>query len=274
MENRSRGIYVLEMRDFDVILRMAWLRTNRATIRCHKKKVMLQMIDEQEFTFHGLKVGATIPQIFAVRARKMMRKKWCQALPVSLVANEIEEVTIHQVPVVYEYKDVFPEDLPYDLVPDRQVEFTIDLVPVVVLVSKAPYQMTLKELQKLKVHLQELQEKSFIRPNVSPWGALVLFVRKTDEPLRMCIDYGELNKLTVKNKYILPRISDLFHQLEGVKVFSKIDMRSGYHQLRVKREFIPKRVFQTRYGHFEVVVMFGLKNTSVVFMDLMNRDLH
>nr|GFA82119.1 putative reverse transcriptase domain-containing protein [Tanacetum cinerariifolium] len=118
---------------------------------------------------------------------------------------------------------------------------------------------------------KELQDKDFIRPSSSPWGALVLFVKKKDGSFRMCIDYRELNKLTIKNRYPLPRIDDLFDQLQGSRYFSKIDLRSGYHQLRVREKDIPKTTFRTRYGHFEFTVMpFGLTNAPVVFMDLMN----
>ncbi|KAL4034988.1 hypothetical protein IC575_003662 [Cucumis melo] len=128
------------------------------------------------------------------------------------------------------------------------------------------------ELKELKVQLQELLDKGFIRPSVSPWGAPVLFVKKKDRSMRLCIDYRELNKVTVKNRYPLPRIDDLFDQLQGATVFSKIDLRSGYHQLRIKDEDVPKIAFRSRYGHYEFIVMsFGLTNAPAVFMDLMNR---
>ncbi|KAL0556624.1 hypothetical protein IC582_005138 [Cucumis melo] len=128
------------------------------------------------------------------------------------------------------------------------------------------------ELKELKVQLQELLDKGFIRPSVSPWGAPVLFVKKKDGSMRLCIDYRELNKVTVKIRYPLPRIDDLFDQLQGATVFSKIDLRSGYHQLRIKDEDVPKTAFRSRYGHYEFIVMsFGLTNAPTVFMDLMNR---
>ena len=128
------------------------------------------------------------------------------------------------------------------------------------------------ELRELKVQLQDLLDKGFIRPNTSPWGAPVLFVKKKYGSLRLCIDYRQLNKVTVKNKYPLPRIDDLFDQLQETRCFSKIDLRSGYHQLRVKREDISKTAFRTRYRHYEFLVMsFGLTNAPATFMDLMNR---
>ncbi|GJZ35963.1 putative reverse transcriptase domain-containing protein, partial [Tanacetum coccineum] len=127
-------------------------------------------------------------------------------------------------------------------------------------------------MQELSNQLQELADRGFIRPSTLPWGAPVLFVKKKDGSFRICIDYRELNKFTIKNRYPLPRIDDLFDQLEGSSVYSKIDLRSGYYQLRVRDEDIPKTAFRTRYGHYEFQVMpFGLTNAPAVFMDLMNR---
>ncbi|GJZ60512.1 putative reverse transcriptase domain-containing protein [Tanacetum coccineum] len=158
------------------------------------------------------------------------------------------------------------------LPPVRQVEFQIDLIPGAAPVARAPYRLAPSEMQELSDQLQELADRGFIRPSTSPWGAPVLFVKKKDGSFRMCIDYRELNKLTVKNRYPLPRIDDLFDQLQGSSVYSKIDLRSGYHQLRVRDEDIPKTAFRTRYGHYEFQVMpFGLTNAPAVFMDLMNR---
>ncbi|GKA17128.1 putative reverse transcriptase domain-containing protein [Tanacetum coccineum] len=156
--------------------------------------------------------------------------------------------------------------------PTRQVEFQIDLVPSDEPVARAPYRLALSEMKELSDQLQELSAKGFIRPSSSPWRAPVLFVKKMDGSFQMCINYRELNKLTVKNRYPLPRIDDLFDQLQGSRFYSKIDLRSGYHQLRVCEEDIPKTAFRTRYGHNEFQVMlFGLTNAPAVFIDLMNR---
>ncbi|GJV35186.1 putative nucleotidyltransferase, ribonuclease H [Tanacetum coccineum] len=182
-----------------------------------------------------------------------------------------DEKRLEDIPVVREFPEVFPEDLP-GLPPVRQVEFQIDLIPGATPVARAPYRLAPSEMQELSNQLQELADRGFIRPSTSPWGAPVLFVKKKDGSFRMCIDYRELNKLTVKNRYPLPRIDDLFDQLQGSSVYSKIDLRLGYHQLRVKDEDIPKTAFRTRYKHYEFQVMpFGLTNAPAVFIDLMNR---
>ncbi|GJY99620.1 putative nucleotidyltransferase, ribonuclease H [Tanacetum coccineum] len=173
-------------------------------------------------------------------------------------------------PVVRNFPCVFPKDLS-GLPLSHDVEFRIDLIPGVMPVAKSPYRLAPTEMQELSNQLKDLQEKGFIRPSSSPWGAPVLFVKNKDGSFRMCIDYRELNKLTIKNRYPLPRIDDLFDQLQGSRYFSKIDLRSGYHQLRVREEDIPKTAFRTRYGHFELTVMpFSLSNAPAVFMDLMN----
>ncbi|KAL0554222.1 hypothetical protein IC582_008139 [Cucumis melo] len=189
----------------------------------------------------------------------------------SVVHTRELEVSLSSEPVVRKYPDIFPNELP-GLSPPREIDFAIELESGIALISRAPYRMALVELKELKVQLQELLDKGFIRPSVSPWRAPVLFVKKKDGSMRLCIDYRELNKVTVKNRYPLPRIDDLFDQLQGATVFSKIDLRSGYHQLRIRDNDIPKTTFRSRYGHYEFIVMsFELTNAPVVFMDLMNR---
>nr|GEV86843.1 retrotransposon protein, putative, Ty3-gypsy subclass [Tanacetum cinerariifolium] len=175
------------------------------------------------------------------------------------------------VPVIRDFPEMFLDDL-LRLPPPRQVEFRIDLVPGAALVAHAPYHLALSEMRELLEKLRELLEKGFIRLSLSPWGAPVSFVKKKDGTFRMCIDYHKLNKLTVKNCYPLSRIDDLFDQLQGSSMYSKIDLRSRYHQLCIKEEDIPITAFRTRYDHFEFqVIPFGLTNASAVFMDLMNR---
>ncbi|GJV42598.1 putative reverse transcriptase domain-containing protein [Tanacetum coccineum] len=235
---------------FDVIVGMDWLSQHKAVIVCHEKVVEIPMEDGRILRVHGERaVGIT-------KALKSAKE---------------DEPKLSDISVVREFEDVFPEDLS-GLPPQRQVEFCIDLVPGVTPIAKSPYRLVPLEMQELSRQLQELQDKGFIRPSHSPWGAPVLFVKKKDGSLRMCIDYRELNKLTIKNRYPLLRIDDLFDQLQGSRYFSKIDIRSGYHQLRVHEDDIPKTAFRTRYRHFEFTVMpFGLTNAPAVFMDLMNR---
>ena len=167
--------------------------------------------------------------------------------------------------------DVFPVDLP-SIPPEWEIDFGIDLLLDTQHISIPPYRMAPAELNELKEQLKDLLDKGFIRPSISPWGAPVLFVKKKNGSLHMCIDYRQLNKVTIKNKYPFPRIDDLFDQLQGTSYFSKIDLRSGYHQLRERGVDIPKMTFRTRYGHYEFAVMsFGLTKAPTTFMYLMNR---
>ncbi|GJU26138.1 putative reverse transcriptase domain-containing protein [Tanacetum coccineum] len=192
----------------------------------------------------------------------MLRDKNAQQDPnvVTVMEKKADEKRLEDISVVKEFPDVFPEDLP-GIPPVRQVEFQIDLIPGAAPIARTPYRLAPSEMQELSNQLQELTDRGFIRPSTSPWGAPVLFVKKKDGSFRMCIDYRELNKLTIKNRYPLPRIDDLFDQLQGSSVYSKIDLRSGYHQLRVRERDIPKTAFRTRYGHYEFQVMpFGLTN--------------
>jgi hypothetical protein len=171
---------------------------------------------------------------------------------------------------VLEFLDVFPQELP-GMPPERKVEFAIELIPGTTPISKRAYRVSGLELVELKKQIDDLLDKGYIRPCTSPWAVPVLFVEKKDGTKRMCIDYKALNEVTVKNKYPLPRIEDLFDQLRGASVFSKIDLRSGYHQLRIQPSDIPKTTLITMYGLYEFMVMsFGLTNAPAYFMYLMN----
>ncbi|GJR95186.1 putative reverse transcriptase domain-containing protein [Tanacetum coccineum] len=235
---------------FDMIVGMDWLSKNKAVIVCHEKVVEIPTNEGGILRVHGERIW---------KATK------------SLMNAKVDEPKISDIPMVRDFTDVFLEDLS-GLPTQRQVEFHIDLVPRSTPVAMSPYCLAPSEMQELSRQIQELQDMGFIRPSHSPWGAPMLFVKKKDGSFHMCIDYRELNKITIKNRYPLLRIDDLFDQLQGACYFSKIDLWSGYHQLRVYDDDTPKTTFRTRYGHFEFIVMpFGLTNAPTVFMDLMNR---
>ena len=265
-------LIAIKLQDFDVILGMDFLGKYNAKIDCRKRCVIFNPYGEEEFNFYGQPRSSATRLVSAMKAWKMLANG-CQGYLANMVDKEQEtKLTPEDVPIIREYVDIFPEELP-GLPPEREISFEIELLlPGTAPISKAPYRMAPAELRELQVQLQEMLDKGFIRQSYSPWGAPVLFVKKKDGSLRMCIDYRELNKVTIKNKYPLPRIDDLFDQLRGAKVFSKVDLRSGYHQLKIKDSDISKTAFRTRYGHYEFLVMpFGLTNAPAAFMDLMNR---
>ncbi|GJY68903.1 putative reverse transcriptase domain-containing protein [Tanacetum coccineum] len=270
---RSVNALPLDMCDLTIISGIDWLAAHRATIDCHSRRVIFGDIHAPEFIYHGSLPGKSMKIISALKARTLL-SHGCEGFLATIHDTTSDVSSIHDQPIVSEFQDVFPEELP-GIPPIRDVEFNIELIPGAEPISKAPYRMAPIELKELKDQLQELLERGFIRPSVSPWGAPVLFVKKKDGSMRLCIDYRELNKITIRNRYPLPRIDDLFDQLQGAKHFSKIDLRSGYHQLRVKEQDISKTSFSTRYGHYEFLVMpFGLTNAPAVFMDLINRVFH
>ena len=253
-----------------MILGMDWLSQHHATMDCFRKEVKLCRPGEPEITFCGVRKILSSSMMSVMMAGKMLRKSYPRYLAYAVEVRD-DDMRLEDIPVVREFPDVFPDDLP-GLPPDREIDFQIELASGTKPISRAPYRMAPAELKELKVQMEEMVNKGFVRPSTSPWGAPVLFVKKKDGSMRLCIDYRELNKVTIRNQYPLPRIDDLFDQLQGVKVFSKIDLRSVYHQLRVHEEDVPKTAFRTRYGHFEFLVMpFGLTNAPAAFMDLMNR---
>jgi hypothetical protein len=182
----------------------------------------------------------------------------------------VVELKLEDIHIIREFSDVFPDDLP-GMPPERAIKFKIELQPGTAPIAKAPYKMSPVEMKLLKIQLQGLLDKGYIHPSTSPWSCLALFVEKKDKELRLCVDYRPLNAVTIKNKYLLPRIDILFDQLAGAQVFSKIDLRSGYHQIKIHAEDIPRMAFTMRYGLYEYLVMsFGLMNASTHFMYLMN----
>ncbi|GJX81046.1 putative reverse transcriptase domain-containing protein [Tanacetum coccineum] len=260
----------VEMGTYDVIIGMDWLTKYQAVIDCAKKIVRIPFGSEI-LIFHGdgsrNKRGTRLNIISCTKAQKYLLQGchiFLAHITVKETGDKSKKKQLQDVPIVKNFPEVFPEDLP-GLPPTRQVEFHIDLVPGAAPVARAPYRLAPSEMKELADQLQELSDKGFIRPSSSPWGAPVLFVKKKDGSLRMCIDYRELNKLTVKNRYPLPRIDDLFDQLQGSSVYSKIDLRSGITNCRCREEDISKTAFRTRYGHYEFQVMpFGLTNAPAV----------
>jgi len=200
---------VLDSVEIDVILGMDWLAQNNGTIACATREVTVENHEAVKVKFN--------PQ--GPKVRPML--------------SHLREVTVEEVPVVCEYPDVFPEDLP-GLPPDREVEFIIDMMPGTTPISQRAYRMTVIDLAELKEQIRELLDKGYIKPSASPWGSPVLFMKKKDGTMRMCIDYHYLNAASIKSKYPLPRIEDLFDQLKGAKFFSKIDLRSRYYQLKIR----------------------------------------
>ena len=263
-------LIVLGIYDFDIVLGMDWLSKHRATLDCYKKEVRLVRPEEPDVIFQGIIREIAPNLINATTASKMLRKG-CQGYLAFVVNMRQEGTRLEDIPIVKEFPDVFPDDIS-GLPPDREVEFTIDLIPSTEPISIPPYRMAPAELRELKAQLEELFSKGFIRPSISPWGAPILFVKKKDGSLRFCIDYRQLNRVTIRNQYPLLRIDELFDQLQGSRVYSKIDLRSGYHQLMVQESDVPKTAFKTRYGHYEFLLMpFGFTNSPAAFMDLMNR---
>ncbi|GJS56691.1 putative reverse transcriptase domain-containing protein [Tanacetum coccineum] len=233
----------VELGSFDVIIGMDWLAKYHPLIVCDEKVIRIPYGDEVLIIRGDNCNGESKLNIISCTRTQKYIQKGCQVYLAQVTSkkaeDKLEEKRLKDVLIVREFPKVFPEDFP-GLPPVRQVEFQIDLVPGAAPVVRAPYRLAPAEMQELSTQLQELSNKGFIRLSSSPWGAPVLFVKKKDGSFRMCIDYHR--------------------------------PRSGYHQLRVCEEDIPKTAFRTRYGHYEFQVMpFSLTNALAVFMDLMNR---
>ena len=268
--NFQINLIPIELGSFDLFIGMDWLSANQAEVICHDKVIRIPLTTGETLTIQGEHTGRTLGLISCMKAQKYLKKGY-PAFLAHVADKDSEKKRVEDIPVVRDYPEVFHGELP-GLPPIRQVEFHIDLIPGAAPVAKAPCRLAPSEIQELSIQLQELMEKGFIRPSSSPWGAPILFVKKKDGSFRMCIDYRELNNFSIKNRYPSPRIDDFFDQLQGAIYFSKIDLRSGYHQLRVHEDDFPKTTFRTRYGHYEFLVMpFGLTNAPAIFLDLMNR---
>nr|GFC10030.1 putative reverse transcriptase domain-containing protein [Tanacetum cinerariifolium] len=227
----------VELGSFDAIIDMDWLEKYQAVIVCAEKIIRIPW-ENETLIIHGDDSNwgnATRLSIISCTKTEKYVKKGFPIFLAHITTKEVEDKSekkrLEDVPIVRDFPEVFPEDLS-GLPPIRPMEFQIDLVLGAAPVARAPYRLAPSEMKKLAEQLKELSDKGFIRPSSSPWGAPVLFVKKKDGSFRMCIDYRELNKLTVKNRYPLPRIDDLFDQLQGSSFYSKIGLRLGYHQLR------------------------------------------
>lgn len=276
----NMGAEMMNIGKYDLIVGMEYLNPARAIIDCYERKVILTAPNGEKIEIKGKDIVPVIQCMSAKKLRKsVIREQVAYIFKLELQDEENKEGKQQEqksklprpiAKLIEQFHELFPDEIK-ELPPYRGVECEIALEPGTKPTSKAPYRMTTLELSELKKQLQELLELGFIRPSVSPFGAPILFVKKKDGTLRMCIDYRQLNKHTIKNKYALPRADDLMDQLQGAKYFSKIDLRSGYHQIRIKEEDIHKTAFRTRYGHYEFAVMpFGLSNAPATFMRLMN----
>jgi len=291
VENRYFDIADLD--HYDVILGMPWHEDHNPVINWKEKTVSVGLEDGQDIQVAGpqkqkkhnkmlsqteanVNSSVNIARISLLQTKRLVRKKGteiclCLVRGTEYGASEQQALQPQVEKLLKEYKDVFPDELPNGLPPSRTVEHHIDLVPGAEPTSRAPFRLSFEELQEMKKQLDELLEKGHIRPSVSPFGAPVLFIKKKDGSLRMCIDYQMLNQVTIKNRYALPRVDDLLDRLLRAIFFSKIDLRSGYHQLLMASQDIYKTAFTTRYGHYEFLVLpFGLCNAPATFMRLMN----
>ena len=280
---------VIELQTYDVILGMPWLFEKNPDVDWNQRSVIVA--DHHTNQNHELKSAdgaeeAMTMVLSALQLKRLLRQPGtevalvivrddAQEMELLTMDSDLRSVSIPNAAVkklLLKFGDVFPKDLPPGLPPKRDVDHRIELEPGNVPPTKAPYRMSPKELDELKKQLSDLLEKEFIQPSKSPYGAPVLFVKKKDGSTRMCVDYRALNKITIKNKYPLPRVDELLDRLYGARYFTKIDLRSGYHQVRIAEGDIEKTAFRTRYGHYEFRVLpFGLTNAPATFMQLMQQ---
>ena len=289
-------LQVMKLPKYEVILGKFWLDRCNPQINWKKNTMQwklgsrvveitgIQTTQENEQISSLFHLGSYVEEISAQRMRKLAQRESVFLAVVRSVPEMNEEVmeineekTETEYPIAIqkilrEFTDVFPKELPVGLPPAREVDHKIDLIPGAKPPHRAPYRMSPEGLDELKQQLRDLTEKGYIQPSVSPFGAPVLFVPKKDGGVRMCVDYRALNKVTVHNRYPLPRIDELLDRLQGSRYFTKIDLRSGYYQIRMHPDSVQKTAFRTRYGHFEFLVLpFGLTNAPATFMHLMHQ---
>ena len=267
-------LLVVPLEGYEVILGMDWLSSYRVQIDYGKGRLLFGRGKRPEMVYYGISPSMTVSLVAAMRVQDLFQdgEVYLVTLSVSGGATN-DEVKVEDIEVVQEFEDIFAplKELP----PPRSNPFTITLEPEAKPIAKAPYRMAPAELAELKKQLEDLLENGFIRSSSSPWGAPVLFVKKKDGSMRLCIDYRGINNITIKDKYPLARIDELLDQLKGTSWFLKIDLASGYHQIPIAKSDIMKTAFQTRYGQYEFVVMpFGLTNAPAAFMRLMNELFH
>ncbi|KAJ9521060.1 hypothetical protein QJQ45_022784 [Haematococcus lacustris] len=280
----EQTLHVTHLHDFDIILGKPWLAEINPRIDWKANIMRFRHAGRQHTLRPPVKQPGTTntsgsPLLISSAQLRTAISNKCPTFLVSITPADSNAETCHQVldcsPIVQEYADVFPSDLPHGLPPERSVDHRIELQQAKPPPARPIYNVSSGELAELKQQIGELLDKGFIRPSTSPYASGVLLVRKKDGSFRMCIDYRPLNRLTIKNKYPLPRLDTLLDRLHGAKVFSKLDLRQGYHQIRVAPEDIHKTAFRTRYGHFEFTVLpFGLCNAPATFQRLMNDVLH
>ena len=276
IKNYSEPLHfgVSPLKRYDAILGKEWCGFHRAIIDCFQNHVEFNHKDK----LYSIVADELLDSPF-VSANAIINDLEKKHALFAVIVRPVSTNSTNVIPknpqdiqkMLKEFSDVFPDKIPKGMPPKRKYDFKIKLKEDSQPQKKGLYRMSEKELKEVRKQLDELLENEFIRPSQSPWGAPILFVTKKDKKLRMCIDYRALNRLTVKNSYPLPRIDDIFDQLKCAKYFSKIDLRSGYHQIRLDEDSIPLTAFRTRYGHFEFLVLpFGLTNAPATFMALMN----
>jgi hypothetical protein len=225
----QKTINILPLGSYDMFLGMELLATHKAKLDCYNKTLDCEYEEGEKRTLHGIQKPISMRQISSLQVKKYCRKGFPLYTIQLLNSVEDSKTSLEDHPILKEYKDMFLDEIT-GLPPRRDIDLSKELVPEVVSMSRAPYRMSTLDLVELKLHLKEMLDKGYIHPSVSPWGALDLFVKKNDGTLILCIDYIQLNKMKIKNKYPLPIIDDLFDQLGGATIFSKIDLRSRYHQ--------------------------------------------